>query len=539
TGVRCGSTDTGACVFGSVICSGGTLDCGGALLEPTTELCNGIDDDCDGTVDDSPAPPGATPASCVEDRGVCAGRTPTCEGASGWQCSLPATYQPTETICDGLNNDCDGATDEGCLSPLPGADRRVDLGTTAGSQNSVQVRMSGDDGSRVYATWMETPSDAGQVFFNRSVDSGDSWGASSTRLDDASGPAIGPRFANVGGGATVNVHWADFRGGTSYREMYRDRSTDFGATFPNASGRLNAGMNIDAFNVETAVSGSNVYVVYEAFTSERSRHVFFLRSTNGGASFGAPLQLDHGSGTSFVASAPQIAASGSEVHVVWRDNRNGALDIFHVRSTDSGATWSASDTRLDGGTAGAASSFSPVVAAESGNVYVAWIDDRNGSSFDIFFNRSTDSGASWGAATRIDDDPLPHDSTGVRIAVTGASRLVVAWVDFRFGFADIIARFSDTAGGSFESAQRLDTGTAPGTSTSFDLAIASGGDLVGAAWADDRAGFLDVHANYSLDGGRTWQPADPRLDSTAAGSSDSERPHVYVGGGAVHVGWID
>jgi len=539
TGVRCGSTDTGICVFGSVVCSGGTLSCGGALVEAGTELCNGLDDDCDGTVDDSPAPPGSTPASCVEDRGVCAGRMPTCNGASGWGCSLPADYQPTETLCDGLNNDCDGATDEGCLTTRPGSDRRVDRGTSAGAQNSVQVRMAGDGGNRVYATWMETPSTAGQVFFNRSTDSGTNWGGSSVRLDDASGPAIGPRFALVNGGQTVNVHWADFRGGTNYREMYRDRSTDFGATFPNASGRLNPGMNIDAFNVETAVSGNNVYVVYEAFTSERSRHIFFLRSTNGGSSFTGPLQLDHGTGANLVASAPKIAADGNEVHVVWRDNRNGALDIFHVRSTDSGATWSASDTRIDGGTAGSASSFDPVIATENGNVYAAWIDDRNGASFDIFFNRSTNSGASWGAASRIDDDPLPHDSTGPRIAITGASQLVVAWVDFRSGFADIIARFSDTAGDSFEGAQRLDTGTAAGTSTSFDLAIAADGDLIGAAWADDRSGFLDIHANYSLDGGRTWQPSDERMDSSAAGTSDSERPHVYVGGGAVHVGWID
>ena len=53
-------------------------------------------------------------------------------------------------------------------------------------------------------------------------------------------------------------------------------------------------------------------------------------------------------------------------------------------------------------------------------------------------------------------------------------------------------------------------------------------------------GLLDVYANFSLDGGATWQPADYRLDSTAMpGTSDSVRPFAYVGGGAVHVVWVD
>ncbi|MAQ18531.1 MAG: hypothetical protein CMN30_27505 [Sandaracinus sp.] len=539
TGVRCGATDTGRCAYGTVVCTGGSLTCGGGLVGPATETCNGVDDDCDGTVDDSPTGPSSTPASCAETRGVCGGRTPTCRGTSGWGCDLPATYQATETVCDGLNNDCDGSTDEGCLSASPSTDRRVDLGSATGAQNSVQVQISGDDGNRVYATWMETYGN-GHVYFNRSTDSGASWGGTSVRLDDTTnGPAIGPRFAINGGGQTVNVHWADFRGGTNYREMYRDRSTDYGATFPNASGRLNPSMNIDAFNVELATSGNNVYVVYEAFTSTRSRHIFFVRSTDAGVNFSAPVQLDHGSGTSFVASTPQIAADGTDVHVVWRDNRNGALDIYHVRSTNSGSTWSTSDRRIDGGTAGSASSFDPVIAAENGNVYVAWVDDRSGSSFDIYLNRSTDRGASWGAATSIDDDPIAHDSVRPQIVTTGTSRVVVAWVDYRFGFADIIARFSDSSGAAFGSAVRLDTGTPAGTSTSFDVALAADGDLVGAAWSDDRSGFLDVHANFSLDGGRTWQPNDYRMDSGTAGSSDSERPDVYVGGGSVHVIWID
>jgi hypothetical protein len=60
------------------------------------------------------------------------------------------------------------------------------------------------------------------------------------------------------------------------------------------------------------------------------------------------------------------------------------------------------------------------------------------------------------------------------------------------------------------------------------------------AWSDDRDGFLDVYANFSLDGGLTFQPQDYRMDSTAMpGTSDSTTPEIYVGGGQAHVVWVD
>ena len=71
------------------------------------------------------------PASCALTVGVCAGRTPVCDGAA-WNCTFPDSYQSTETVCDGDDNDCDGSTDEGCLSVAPSTERRVDRGDGTG-----------------------------------------------------------------------------------------------------------------------------------------------------------------------------------------------------------------------------------------------------------------------------------------------------------------------------------------------------------------------------------------------------------------------
>jgi len=544
TGVRCGATNQGACRFGTVVCTAGSLTCGGAFIGPTTETCNGIDDDCDGAPDDSPTPPTSTPATCTDTAGVCAGRTPFCNGASGWECTFPPEYQATEVVCDTLDNDCDGTPDENCLSAAPASDRRVDTGDTAGSQNSTQPFLSGNANTNVYAAWMDLRGSGGaHIYFNRSTNSGNSWGGTPDLLDSASGAAIGPELGVTGGSRqNITAVWADFRGGTSYREIFRARSTDSGASF-GADARQNAGQNTDSFNVDVATVGTNVYAVYENFVTERSRHVFVVASTNNGNTFGAPVQVDNGSGATFVASTPVVAAAGSNVYVAWRDNRSGAGDIYVNRSTNNGATWGGTDTRVDvGTTAGASASFSPTIAAEGGNVYVAWVDDRMGGSFDIWLNYSRDSGSSWLVAdsVRLDDDTLPHDSVSPRIVAPGAGEAVLAWVDYRFGFPDIVVTRSVDTGSTFTSPVRADTGTGPGVSSSLDVTLSAEGSLVAVAWADDRDGFLDIYGNFSLDGGASFQPQDYRLDDTAVpGSSDSTNPEIYVGGGMAHVIWVD
>ena len=82
---------------------------------------------------------------------------------------------------------------------------------------------------------------------------------------------------------------------------------------------------------------------------------------------------------------PQITCSGNNVYVAWEDWRNGYGDIYFNYSTNGGATWLDTDMRLDTDTAGAHGSSKPVVTCSGNNVYVTWQDVRNGYA-DIFFN---------------------------------------------------------------------------------------------------------------------------------------------------------
>jgi hypothetical protein len=125
------------------------------------------------------------------------------------------------------------------------------------------------------------------------------------------------------------------------------------------------------------------------------------------------------------------------------------------------------------------------------------------------------------------------------VVAPASGRALVSWIDYRSGFPDVLVARSDDRGDSWSDPVRVDTGSDPGVAGSYDLSFGAEGDLVVAAWADDRAGFLDVYANYSLDGGVTWQPQDHRLDTSPVGTSDSVHPHVFVATGAAHVVWVD
>ncbi|MCB9599010.1 MAG: lamin tail domain-containing protein [Sandaracinus sp.] len=117
---RDGGSDAGTCVdgdddgYGEGCALGPDCDDGDPNASPSgTEICDGADNDCNGTVDD-----GLTGPSCGLTDGVCAGATARCGGEGGFltcdTADYGADYEATETLCDGLDNDCDGTTDEGC-----------------------------------------------------------------------------------------------------------------------------------------------------------------------------------------------------------------------------------------------------------------------------------------------------------------------------------------------------------------------------------------------------------------------------------------
>lgn len=113
----CG-TDLGECKPGVSKCVNGKLICEGAIA-PQEEICDNKDNDCDGVIDGVVEQCYDFDSGCDKTtficNGFCAAGTRVCT-AGNWGTCLGQVGPETE-ICDGLDNDCDGDTDEQAECP--------------------------------------------------------------------------------------------------------------------------------------------------------------------------------------------------------------------------------------------------------------------------------------------------------------------------------------------------------------------------------------------------------------------------------------
>ncbi|MEM7201155.1 MAG: sialidase family protein [Planctomycetota bacterium] len=421
--------------------------------------------------------------------------------------------------------------------PLPAQkqpDVRVDRDAGTSFATLPKVAASGPN---VYVVWEDGRSGARDIYFTRSPDRGATWAAADVRLDtDIAGSAVSALPRVAASGRRVYVTWLDERNGQA--DIYFNRSLDGGITWLAADVRLDTDAPGSAFSADPqiAVVGSNVYVVW-ADNRSGVNDVYCNRSLDGGTTWlRADVRLDTGPATTD-SELPQLAADGNGVWVAWWDTRNGNGDVFCNYSRDRGTTWLAQDVRLDTNAPGATPSAEVQIAASDDAVYVTWRELR-GSEADVYLNRSLDGGATWlPADVRLDTDPAGSAASFAPQIVATGPHVYVVWQDFRNGLSNIYLNRSPDAGTTWLAADvRIDT-SPPGSSLSIDPRIAVAGHNVYVTWEDFRDRGIDIFVSRSLDDGRTWLGADVRLDTDPRGAATSLGPNIAAAGDAAYVIW--
>jgi hypothetical protein len=315
-------------------------------------------------------------------------------------------------------------------------------------------------------------------------------------------------------GDVIHVVWYDgYSVGVGNWEIYYKRSTDRGLTWSDNVNLSNNGSI--AYNPAIAVSGSYVHVVWYD-NRDGNYEEYYKRSIDGGITWDPEIRLTNNTG---ISMHPSISASGLNVHLVWFDNSDGNFEIYYKNSIDGGDTWSA-DVRL---TNNAGKSYHPTVGVSGSVVHVAWYDSTVGN-WEIYYKRSTNGGLNWGADTRLTNNSAV--SQFPTLAVSGLTVHIV-WADRRQGGGNIYYKRSVNGGSSWGADTRLNKSN----SQNYWPSLAVNGSVVHLVYERTVKNGYEIIYNTSNNDGIRWG-TDVQLTSNP---SKSSVPSIAVSGTDVHI----
>ncbi len=314
-----------------------------------------------------------------------------------------------------------------------------------------------------------------------------------TFADLTSWTSINNAWCIAADGDMTHVVWSDER--WDFFDIYYKRSSDAGITWSPDTRLTNHPEQYGA-DPSIGVSGSTVHIVWRD-RRDYNDEIYYKRSIDNGLTWGPDIRLTQDDSAS---SNPSMAVSASNIHVVWHDSRDDTTcEIYYKRSQDNGETWGP-DVRL---TANSARSKVPSVAVVGSNIHVVWSDNRDGND-EIYYKCSTDNGTTWGPDTRMTNNaPAGSDFNCIAVANTDVH---IVWRDYRDGNYEIYHKRSTDNGVSWESDQRLTNNTA----YSMYPSVTASGNNVHVVWNDSRNVNMEIYYKLSTDRGATWG-TDTRL----------------------------
>jgi sugar lactone lactonase YvrE len=396
------------------------------------------------------------------------------------------------------------------------------------------------------------------------------------------GPAMGPSVGIsdiVASENNVIVSWNGIGPITKSPAAFLRASNDGGLNFGKTINLASFGISpydLSVSNVKIASSGNNLYLAWNDWTNGAvNSDITFMKSNDGGSTFGKPLKIKTGSGISSVVA---IDSRGTNVYVLMSNNTNSAYsDLLFTASHDNGTTfgrllslstnhkliignvqmvssgndiyivaggdyWGSQNGAVvffashDSGKSFVPStivdnvmSFTPQVGVAGNDVYITWTQ-MNGQSSSLFLERSTDSGSSFGSKIQLNQD---GDSRWPQI-VTSKNNVFVKWVQsLPSGGSRLLFSKSTDNGNTFSAPINLGSFTAGNFDFSY-IGILENGDLF-AMWTveyDPSYSHSGVFFRKSTDNGSSFSDI---YDINVAGKTAILNPRITSSGNHLYI----
>lgn len=202
-------------------------------------------------------------------------------------------------------------------------------------------------------------------------------------------------------------------------------------------------MELDLNAPTASPCAGSVYVSFTPFHGlVGTSPIVFSRSTDGGATFSRLSTVSTGgkAGSRVNQGSDIAVAPNGTIYIAYQSDPGNTQDpnsIHVVKSTDCGRHWTNPvlvgpiSTPQAPGVAFRTPTFA-FIAADNVNSNIAYVVYQSfaGSDYDIYAQRSTDGGATWGPAVQVNEDPGDRHQVFPTMEVSHGA-LHVAWYDFR------------------------------------------------------------------------------------------------------------
>jgi hypothetical protein len=271
-------------------------------------------------------------------------------------------------------------------------------------QFDAQIAVDPADRRTIYAAWLQNGKRA--VMLARSLDSGNTWNftiavRSEVELDK---PALAVRGPNV---------YVAFN---HEEQVWVAASQDGGRSFTPARVNPESRPGWSLLGAATVDPAGNAYLAWASYSkvggARGSVNLYVAKSPDTGKSWSANLLdvsaaapgcKDEECGEGYLGAQVALTAdTDGTLYALWSAG-SASLNpqrIYFSSSTNGGENWlpranvSAADVNVE-------HAFPAIVAGNSGDVRIAWMDKRNSPYWNTFYRSSSNGGATWGEEIRV------------------------------------------------------------------------------------------------------------------------------------------